>query len=175
MPRCWSWRTIPWSALLPERALTEAGFEVLDAADGRQALELLSQQGPVDVVLTDLAMPELGGRELAQQVSRIRPGLPVVFMSGYADDDLTRRGLLEAGVPFLEKPFSPLALVRMVQDVLDSISPARPSLRSWRATQSNRSQPLRHCPSDSSSSHPAKKSVLGHRNTAAPRRIHPDP
>jgi len=106
-------------------------FEVLDAGDGLQALEFLSQQRPVDVVLTDLAMPELGGRELAQQLSRMRSGLPVIFKSGYADDDLTRRGLLEAGAPFLEKPFSPLALVRMVQDVLDSISPARPSVRSW--------------------------------------------
>jgi PAS domain S-box-containing protein len=116
---------------IARRALTDVGFEVLDAEDGLQALELLSQQRPVDVVLTDLAMPELGGRELAQQLSRMRPGLPVIFMSGYADDDLTHRGLLEAGVPFLEKPFSPLALVRMVQDVLDSISPARPTLPSW--------------------------------------------
>jgi len=82
-------------------------FEVLDAGDGLQALEFLSQQRPVDVVLTDLAMPELGGRELAQQLSRMRSGLPVIFKSGYADDYLTRRGLLEAGAPFLEKLFSP--------------------------------------------------------------------
>src|SRR5215203_2969351 len=58
------------------RALTDVDFEVLDAGDGLQALEFLSQQRPVDVVLTDLAMPELGGRELAQQLSRMRSGLP---------------------------------------------------------------------------------------------------
>jgi two-component system, cell cycle sensor histidine kinase and response regulator CckA len=70
------------------------------------------------VVLTDVAMPEFGGRDLAQRLSDLRPGLPIIFMSGYTDDDLTRRGLLERGIPFLEKPFSPQDLTRLVQDVL---------------------------------------------------------
>ena len=72
----------------------------------------------VEVVLTDLAMPELGGQDLAQRLSALRPGLPVIFMSGYTDDDLIRRGLLDAGIPYLEKPFSPDALTRIIRTVL---------------------------------------------------------
>jgi CheY-like chemotaxis protein len=88
------------------------------------------QHPRVDVVITDLAMPELGGRELARRLSQTRPDLPIIFMSGYTDDDLARRGLLQAGAPYLEKPFSPQALIRTVQDVLDSSEAARPSLSS---------------------------------------------
>ncbi len=120
----------PLVRTIAKRSLTDAGFEVLDAADGNQALRTLAQPHQVDVVITDLAMPELGGRELAQRLSQSRPNLPIIFMSGYTDDDLARRGLLEAGVLFLEKPFTPQALVRMVQDVLDSTEAARPSLSS---------------------------------------------
>jgi len=76
---------------IARRALSEAGFDVLDAADGHQALAVIAGQDQVDLVLTDLAMPELGGRELAQRLSQTRPGLPVIFMSGYTDDDLARR------------------------------------------------------------------------------------
>lgn len=105
---------------MARRALAEAGFEVLEAANGREALALMKEHKGVDAVLTDLAMPELGGQELAQRLSELRPGLPVIFMSGYSDDDLTRRGLLEAGIPYLEKPFSPEALARMMHTVLSS-------------------------------------------------------
>ena len=115
---------------IAKRSLTDAGFDVLDAADGHQALRTLAQHHQIDLVITDLAMPELGGRELAQRLSQTRPALPIIFMSGYTDDDLDRRGLLEAGIPYLEKPFSPQALVRMVQEVLDSTEAARPSLSS---------------------------------------------
>jgi CheY-like chemotaxis protein len=117
----------PQVRTIAQRALADAGFNVLEARDGYHALALVEQQKHIDVVLTDLAMPELGGRELAQRLAAIRPGLPVIFMSGYTDDDLTRRGLLEAGAPYLEKPFSPQDLARMVADVLRSL-PARPSM-----------------------------------------------
>jgi PAS domain S-box-containing protein len=109
----------PLVRTMARRSLTEAGFDVLEAADGRQALALISRYGQIDAVLTDLAMPELGGRELAERLTGVRPGLPVVFMSGYTDDDLTRRGLLEAGTPYLEKPFSPEAITRIMRDVLN--------------------------------------------------------
>jgi len=117
----------PQVRTIAQRALADAGFNVLEARDGYHALALVEQHKHIDVVLTDLAMPELGGRELAQRLAAIRPGLPVIFMSGYTDDDLTRRGLLEAGAPYLEKPFSPQDLARMVADVLRSL-PARPSM-----------------------------------------------
>jgi len=108
----------PLVRTMARRSLAEAGFDVLEAANGREALALIEEHGSVEAVLTDLAMPELGGQELAQRLSELHPGLPVIFMSGYTDDDLTRRGLLEAGIPYLEKPFSPDALARMVRAVL---------------------------------------------------------
>jgi CheY-like chemotaxis protein len=120
----------PLVRTIAKRSLRDAGFEVLDAADGNEALRTLAQHSQVDVVITDLAMPELGGRELARRLSQSRPDLPIIFMSGYTDDDLARRGLLQTGAPYLEKPFSPQALVRMVQDVLDSTEAARPTLNS---------------------------------------------
>jgi CheY-like chemotaxis protein len=103
------------------RSLTEAGFEVLEAANGESALELVSSQTRLDAVLTDLAMPGMGGRELARRLWKTRPGLPVVvFMSGYTDDVVNRRGLLASGVSFLEKPVSPDALARKMRQVLEA-------------------------------------------------------
>ena len=113
----------PLVRTMARRSLVEAGFEVLEAANGREALTLLSDHEEVDAVLTDLAMPELGGQALAERLSELRPGMPVVFMSGYTNDDLTRRGLLATGIAYLEKPFSPEALGRMLRAVL---SPAAP-------------------------------------------------
>jgi two-component system, cell cycle sensor histidine kinase and response regulator CckA len=114
----------PLVRTIAHRALAGAGFDVLEAADGLQALALVGRHAQIDVVLSDLAMPELGGRELAQRLSEARPGLPVIFMSGYTDDDLVRRGLLETGIPYLEKPFSPEDLTRKIRDVLNSVTPS---------------------------------------------------
>lgn len=114
----------PLVRTMARRALADAGFDVLEAANGREALTLIMEHDEVDAVLTDLAMPELGGQELARRLSELRPGLPVIFMSGYTDDDLSRRGLLAAGIPYLEKPFSPEALGRMLRTVLSSAAPS---------------------------------------------------
>jgi CheY-like chemotaxis protein len=111
------------------RALSEAGFRVIEAANGEEALAVVqSETTHVDAVLTDLAMPELGGRQLAQRLIQEWPDLPVVFMSGYADDDVARRGLLDAGVAFLEKPLSPDVLTRKMRQVLEG-APRNPSTR----------------------------------------------
>jgi two-component system, cell cycle sensor histidine kinase and response regulator CckA len=102
------------------RALIEAGFQVIEAANGHEALAVMqSGSAGVDAVLTDLAMPELGGRQLARRLTEKWPDLPVVFMSGYTEDDVARRGLLDAGVFFLEKPISPEVLTRKMRQVLD--------------------------------------------------------
>jgi two-component system cell cycle sensor histidine kinase/response regulator CckA len=104
---------------MARRSLSEAGYEVIVAANGQMALDLASKASSLDAVLTDLAMPGIGGRELAGRLRESRPGLPVVFMSGYTDDVVLRRGLLESGVPFLEKPLSPVRLAQKMRQVLD--------------------------------------------------------
>jgi signal transduction histidine kinase/CheY-like chemotaxis protein len=108
---------------MARRALAEAGFEVCEAANGQEALSVAAAEPRLDAVLTDLAMPVIGGRELARRLQQQRPGLPVVFMSGYTDDEVVRRGLLERGVSFLEKPFSSEVLARTLQQVLQRERP----------------------------------------------------
>ena len=110
---------------MARRALAEAGFTVREAANGEEALTVAASEPQIDIVLTDLAMPELGGRELARRLRVRWPKLPVVFMSGYTDDEVIRRGLLERGVPFLEKPFSPELLARKVAEALQDNGDAR--------------------------------------------------
>jgi two-component system, cell cycle sensor histidine kinase and response regulator CckA len=105
---------------MASRSLEEAGFQVMQAANGEEALQVTSSEARIDAVLSDLAMPGIGGRELARRLWEIRPGLPVVFMSGYTDDVVSRRGLLESGVSFLEKPLSPATLVRRMRQALDA-------------------------------------------------------
>jgi CheY-like chemotaxis protein len=96
----------------------DAGFEVVEASNGRKAIELVESEARIDAVLTDLAMPEIGGRDLARRLRTQRPTLPVVFMTGYTDDVVTSRGLLDSGVPFLEKPLSPDTIVRTMREVI---------------------------------------------------------
>jgi len=94
------------------RGLREAGYEVLEAVNGREALDLIrARTGRLDVVVTDIGMPEMDGHDLARWLSEERPGLPIVFMSGYGDP--------EPKVPFLRKPFAPDVLVRKVGELLD--------------------------------------------------------
>jgi len=101
------------------RALSEAGYQVLEAANGREALELAARAtAPVRLVLTDVVMPEMSGRELADRLAVLLPGTPVLFTSGYTDGEILRRGLLAPESEFLGKPFSPDAVVRAVRDRL---------------------------------------------------------
>jgi len=94
------------------RGLREAGYVVLEAMNGRAALEQIpAHAGRLDVVITDIGMPEMDGHDLAHWLSRERPDLPVIFISGYGDP--------EPKVPFLQKPFAPDVLVRRVGELLD--------------------------------------------------------
>jgi two-component system cell cycle sensor histidine kinase/response regulator CckA len=94
------------------------GYNVLDAANGRAALEVAAAfAGTIDLLLTDVIMPEMNGRELADHLTASRPGIKVMFASGYSADDLVRHGV-EAGMAYMQKPFSPEALAQKVRDVL---------------------------------------------------------
>jgi PAS domain S-box-containing protein len=99
--------------------LRRSGFRVLEAEDGVAALELAEENGfEIDVLVTDLVMPRLGGHPLAERMQQRRPGLRVVFMSGYAEEAVARQGLLADGATFLAKPFPPAVLVNAVREIL---------------------------------------------------------
>ena len=102
------------------QVLTRHGYKVLEAVDGRSALELGTRhEGPVHLLVTDVVMPEMSGRQLADRLTERRPTLKVLFFSGYTDDAITRHGILEPGIAFLQKPFTPDSLARKVREVLD--------------------------------------------------------
>jgi CheY-like chemotaxis protein len=108
------------------RLLESEGYTVLAAADGQEALELIQQSlGRLDLVITDVAIPRMNGRELAEELRRVRPGLPVLFISGYTDDEMVRRGLIEPKHPFLSKPFTPDILLGTVRLLIDQAAAAR--------------------------------------------------
>jgi len=96
------------------------GYVVLEARDGLQALAVSKAHvGTIDLLLSDVTMPELGGRELSEQLLKTRPGIKVLFMSGHTQDVILKEGVA-AGAPFLQKPFNPSQLAHKVREVLDS-------------------------------------------------------
>ena len=100
--------------------LKEQGYNLLVASGGRQALEIArSHPGKVDMLLTDLIMPEMNGRLVAEAVAPLLPGVKVLYMSGYTDDAVVRHGLVSDTVNFLQKPFTSTSLAAKVRDVLD--------------------------------------------------------
>ena len=101
--------------------LKSQGYQVLSASDGEQAL-LISHNADLDIklLITDVVMPQMSGRELAEQVLIGRPNLPVLFMSGYTDDAIVRHGLLDEKLNFIQKPFDSSSVARKVREVLDS-------------------------------------------------------
>jgi two-component system cell cycle sensor histidine kinase/response regulator CckA len=105
---------------LARRVLERHGYKLLLAATGREGVRLAEQHGgPIDLLVTDVVMPEMGGRELAQLLTTRQPKLKVLFLSGYTDDAIVHHGVLDAGVAFLQKPFKPDELVRKIREVLD--------------------------------------------------------
>ena len=102
------------------RALRDGGYRVLAASGAGEAMELAARApGPVDILVSDVVMPGVNGKVLAQELLLRRPSMRVLFVSGYADDILGRHGVLEPGVEFLAKPFTPASLVSKVGTVLD--------------------------------------------------------
>lgn len=102
------------------KALTRHGYTVLDACDGDEALAIANRHaGPIHLLLTDVVMPGIGARELTAQISMPHPEVRVLYTSGYTKDAVARRGVSDAGIAFLEKPFTLDALGRKVREVLD--------------------------------------------------------
>ena len=101
------------------QALESYGYNVIEANDGDEGLEICRQMAEaIDLVLTDVVMPRMGGRELANRVWRVRPEMRFLFMSGYTDNALSMNGVLEPHVRFIEKPFSLEGLAKRVREVL---------------------------------------------------------
>ena len=104
---------------IARETLERAGYRVLAAADGSAALSLASAHpGAIDLLLTDVIMPGMNGRELAATLTRRRPGIRVLFASGYTDNVLAGQDALAPGVTLLDKPFTPADLAAKVRDVL---------------------------------------------------------
>ncbi|OLC04426.1 MAG: hypothetical protein AUH46_04245 [Gemmatimonadetes bacterium 13_1_40CM_70_15] len=107
---------------LARKVLTAQGYTVLEAGDGVEALQIAERHtGMLHLVLTDVVMPGMSGRELAQRLAPLRPQLKLLYMSGYTGDAVVHRGVLEDGLPFLAKPFTPEDLASKVRDVLDGL------------------------------------------------------
>jgi two-component system, cell cycle sensor histidine kinase and response regulator CckA len=104
---------------LVRRTLESVGLVVIEAENGREALEIFALGGqPPKLVLSDVIMPELNGRELSDALADLHPNLPILFMSGYTGDDVLARSLLPETAPFIQKPFAPEELLSRVRGML---------------------------------------------------------
>jgi two-component system cell cycle sensor histidine kinase/response regulator CckA len=101
--------------------LRRAGYTVLQAGDGRSALEIAQTNGAIDLLLTDVVMPQMNGRVLAARLEQVRPDIKVLYMTGYSDDAEVTREIRERSRPMLQKPFTSEALLHAVRDVLKPI------------------------------------------------------
>src|SRR5205807_10124245 len=106
----------------------DAGYKVIKARGGHEAIQLCRKQTErIDLLLTDVVMPETSGKEVAERATALMPHLRVLFMSGYTDEAIVHHGVLDSNVEFIQKPFAPAALARKVREVLDSETVSLPS------------------------------------------------
>jgi CheY-like chemotaxis protein len=107
---------------LAQRVLENQGYTVLRAMNGQHALHLAQEHkgSPIRLVVTDVIMPLMGGKVMAEWLKTTYPDLKILFTSGYTDDAIAQHGVLDAGVEFLSKPYTPATLVRKVREMLDT-------------------------------------------------------
>jgi two-component system, cell cycle sensor histidine kinase and response regulator CckA len=103
------------------KALRRYGYEVLVAATPRAALAVASEAGRIHLLISDMVLPEMSGRELASRMLTMQAAMRVLFMSGYTDHAILEGGILQPGMSFLQKPFTPPALANKVREVLGLI------------------------------------------------------
>ena len=106
------------------RILSRSGYNVIAAASGHEAIEIAaSHTGDIDVLLTDVVMPRMLGKEAAERIRALRPGVKVLFMSGYAQGVLDSQGVVEVGVNLIQKPFSEAQLLATLGQIITSATP----------------------------------------------------
>ena len=98
--------------------LSEFNYNVITANNGKEVLNIIDEERP-DLILLDVVMPEMSGKELAKKLTDKNPQMKVFYISGYTDDAIVHHGVLEEGIPFLQKPFTPNALSEKVREVLE--------------------------------------------------------
>ncbi|MCA1555462.1 MAG: response regulator, partial [Acidobacteria bacterium] len=105
---------------LVRKVLGSYGYQILEAANGAVALSICEDTAePIHLLLTDVVMPEMSGRDLADHFKHLRPDSKVLYMSGYTDESIVHHGVLDADASFIQKPFAPDSLARKVREILD--------------------------------------------------------
>ncbi|MDE3036136.1 MAG: response regulator, partial [Nitrospirota bacterium] len=111
--------------IVAQRILEQQGYSVVVASDGAEAIRAVERSRKrVDLLLTDVVMPGMSGLELAQRLAAVYPAMKVLYISGYPEGGITHHGVLDKGLAFLAKPFTPLMLLEKIRDVLGTPAPA---------------------------------------------------
>jgi DNA-binding response OmpR family regulator len=132
---------------LARQYLEKQGYRVIEAADGAVAMQIaVAHEGVIHLLLTDVIMPGMNGRELAQRISEIRPNVKVLYMSGYTENVIGQDGTLDAGVRLLQKPFNLRDLKSKVREVLDATPTPPEAVMSMQSAEPQPTTRARHAP-----------------------------